>query len=67
MKLAKCLLILWILLLTLSACDGYKETQQRRNFMMPQKADLPRNKKYSPINQKKTSNNTKKTQKKSKR
>jgi hypothetical protein len=53
MKSARILAVLWIFLLLLGACSSaYKETQQRKNFMMPHKSELPRNNKYTPTKHK---------------
>lgn len=67
MKLAKLLTIIWLLTLFASGCDTYKESQQRRNYMMPKADELPRNRKLKPQKNKKTYNSSKKNKNKSKK
>lgn len=43
-------LILFIFL----GCSGYKDMQERRNYMIPKKSELPRNRKYKEAKKKRT-------------
>jgi hypothetical protein len=56
MKVSKCLFFLALLIIFsgFSGCSSEKETAQRRNLMMPQKDELPRNSKYSGVKKRKT-------------
>ncbi|MBA7539294.1 hypothetical protein ES705_31573 [subsurface metagenome] len=56
MKTGKILFVLAMLIVFsgLSGCSSGKEVSQRRNLMMPQKSELPRNSKYTPAKKKKT-------------
>jgi hypothetical protein len=53
-------------ILIIGGCGSAKDSSQRRNFMMPEKADLPRNSaKYSGSKKKKTYTVTKQKKRKS--
>ena len=69
MKLHRILpLLLWFILLPLlGGCDAEKQATQRRNLMIPQKSELPRNSKYSGSKKKKTYKPKKAKNKKSKK
>jgi hypothetical protein len=56
MKISKILYILALLILFsgFNSCSSEKEVAQRRNLMMPQKDELPRNSRYSGIKKKRT-------------
>ena len=56
MKLSKILFFLTILIVlpVFSGCNAEKQMAQRRNLMMPQKDELPRNSKYTGVKKKKT-------------
>jgi len=48
-------------------CNAQKDMDQRRNYMMPQKDELPRNSKYKTPKKKKTYSPTKQKKRKPKR
>ncbi len=48
------LVLTMLLMPTLHGCSSEKDIQARRNFMMPEKTDLPRNDKYKGAQKKKT-------------
>jgi hypothetical protein len=56
MKISRILFILvWLIVFSgISGCNSTKQTTQRRNLMMPEKSDLPRNSKYVGTKKKKT-------------
>jgi hypothetical protein len=68
MKISRILFMLaWLIVFSgLSSCSSSKEVAARRNLMMPEKTDLPRNSKYSGTKKKKTYK-PKKKKKKSKK
>ena len=48
-------MLAWLIVCSgLSSCSSSKEAAQRRNLMMPEKTDLPRNSKYQGTKKKKT-------------
>lgn len=51
-------LLVWLIVLSglsgLAGCSAEKHTAARRNLMMPEKSDLPRNSKYKEAKKKKT-------------
>jgi hypothetical protein len=56
MKISRILIILagLIIISGFSACNTEKEMTQRRNLMIPQKDELPRNSKYRAVKKRKT-------------
>jgi hypothetical protein len=48
------LIVQALILLIFIGCSSYKDMQERRNFMIPKKSDLPRNTKYREAKKKKT-------------
>lgn len=68
MKISRILFLLaWLIIFSgLSNCSSSKQATQRRNLMMPEKTDLPRNSKYTGTKKKKTYK-PKKKKKKAKR
>jgi hypothetical protein len=58
------LICLIVLPATYTGCSAEKQVAQRRNLMMPEKTDLPRNSKYSGSKKKKTYKPSKNKQKK---
>ncbi|UCH14512.1 MAG: hypothetical protein JSV22_00750 [Bacteroidales bacterium] len=50
----KLLVLKALILLILTACSGYKDMQERKNYMIPKKSELPRNRKYKEAKKKKT-------------
>lgn len=65
MKLARFLLILWVLALIVPSCSSAeKAANQRRGLMMPQKSELKKNSKYKPTKSQKTYKNKKKKKRK---
>jgi len=58
-----------LVFLLITGCSGIKDTQERKNLMIPKKSDLPRNTKYKEPKKRKTymiRHKRKKKQKKSK-
>jgi hypothetical protein len=48
-------LLAWLIIFSgFSSCNSSKQAAQRRNLMMPEKSDLPRNSKYAGTKKKKT-------------
>ena len=43
-----------LVLLIFIGCSGYKDMQERKNYMIPKKSELPRNTKYKEAKKKKT-------------
>ena len=50
----KILVLKALILLILAACSSYKDMQERKNYMIPKKSELPRNTKYKEAKKKKT-------------
>jgi len=50
----KLLILQALILLIFIGCSGYKDMQERKNFMIPKKSELPRNRKYKEAKKKKT-------------
>ena len=50
----KLLVLKALIILILTACSGYKDMQERKNYMIPKKSELPRNRKYKEAKKKKT-------------
>jgi hypothetical protein len=69
MKYSKILILLagLIILSGIVACDSQKEMAQRRNLMIPQKDELPRNSKYTGVKKRKAHKPHKKRHRKHKR
>jgi len=64
MKILKYLLIISFISAVSSCKSEYKAMKERRNLMIPESSDLPRNKKYKPPKPKKTYSAHKKKKKK---
>ena len=66
MKISRILFLLaWLIVFSgLSACNTQKEMAQRRNLMIPQKDELPRNSKYRAVKKRKTHKPSRKKHKK---
>jgi hypothetical protein len=62
MKISRILFILaWLIVFSgISGCSSEKDLAQRRNLMIPQKDELPRNSKYIGVKKKKTHKPSKK-------
>jgi hypothetical protein len=69
MKISRLLLFLaWLIIWSgFTGCSSEKQMTQRRNLMIPQKDELPRNSKYSAVKKRKSNKQKKKKHKKSKR
>jgi hypothetical protein len=50
----KILILQALVLMIFMGCSGYKDMQERKNYMIPKKSELPRNKKYKEAKKKKT-------------
>ena len=50
----KILVLKALIFFILTACSGFKDMQERKNYMIPKKAELPRNRKYKGAKRKKT-------------
>jgi hypothetical protein len=50
----KLLMIKALILIIFLGCSSYKDMQERRNYMIPKKSELPRNRKYKEAKKKKT-------------
>jgi hypothetical protein len=67
MRIAKLILLTWVLMLIIPACSSAEQaTHERRNLLMPEKSDLKRNDKYRPTKANKTYSSSKKKKKKKK-
>jgi hypothetical protein len=68
MKISRLLFILSLLIICsgFNGCSAEKETAQRRNLMIPQKDELPRNSKYVGAKKRKTHKPKKKKNRRSK-
>jgi hypothetical protein len=69
MKISRILFLLaWLIIFSgISSCSSEKQIAARRNLMMPEKADLPRNSKYQATKKRKTYKPKKHKRKKPKR
>lgn len=50
----KLLILQALILVIFIGCSGYKDMQERKNYMIPKKSELPRNRKYKEAKKKKT-------------
>jgi hypothetical protein len=50
----KLIMVKALILIIFLGCSSYKDVQGRRNYMIPKKSELPRNRKYKEAKKKKT-------------